>query len=224
MKITNRGVVAITSPGNVISSQSTTTSPTHFHFSLSLSHSLQSSLLVWWSYISDARQTARPLDYKLQIVTVFRFEASKVNSSFHLRQRFPNSFFFFQKRIQFLKYPHRFCLLTKIENKNQNPKPSSVLSPHIYTTRIFAHSRNSFTLRYGFSSFWQLKLIEESLSLSGFSYLLFLLDFFLVSMVLLTYLLDSLPLTLCLMIIYFHFIFINPLDSYQGIQGYLNLN
>ena len=135
MKITNRGVVAVTSPGNVISSQSTTTSPTHFHFSLSLSFSsIFSSRLV--ELISDARQTARPLDYKLQIVTVLRFEASKVNSQTFIYDSVFQIFFFFSKRIQFLKYPHRFCLLTKIENKTQNPPQSSVLTS---TQHVFLH-------------------------------------------------------------------------------------
>ena len=108
----------------------------HISTSLSLSLSLFNLLFSFGGVnISDARQTARPLDYKLQIVTVLRFEASKVNSSFHLRQRFP-FFFFLSKRIQFLKYPHRFCLLTKIENKKQNPKPSSVLTS---TLHVFLH-------------------------------------------------------------------------------------
>ena len=126
----------------------------HISTSLSLSLSLFNLLFSFGGVnISDARQTARPLDYKLQIVTVLRFEASKVNSSFHLRQRFP-FFFFLSKRIQFLKYPHRFCLLTKIENKMQNPKPSSVLSPqssHLHDTYFctfseFIHSQVRFLL------------------------------------------------------------------------------
>ena len=145
----------MTSPGNVISSQSTTTSPTHLHFSLSRSLSLSLTLFnLLFSFggvnISDARQTARPLDYKLQIVTVLRFEASKVNSSFHLRQRFP--FFFSLKTNTIPKIPSSFLLIN--ENRKQNAKPKTLLSPqssHLHYTYFctfseFIHSQVRFLL------------------------------------------------------------------------------
>ena len=106
------------------------------HISTSLSLTLFNLPFSFGGVISPM-QTARPLDYKLQIVTVLRFEASKVNSQASIYDSvFLFFFFFFQKRTQFLKYPHLFCLLTKIESKTQNPPQSLVLTS---TLHVFLH-------------------------------------------------------------------------------------
>ena len=126
------------------------------HISTSLSLSLSLSLfnllfLFGGVNISDARQTARPLDYKLQIVTVLRFEASKVNSQAFIYDSV-FLFFFFFKTTTIPKIPSSFLLIN--ENRKQNAKPKTLLSPqssHLHYTYFctfseFIHSQVRFLL------------------------------------------------------------------------------
>ena len=124
----------------------------HISTSLSLSLSFFNLLFSFGGVnISDARQTARPLDYKLQIVTVLRFEASKVNSQAFIYDSV-FLFFFFFKTTTIPKIPTSFLLIN--ENRKQNAKPKTLLSPqssHLHYTYFctfseFIHSQVRFLL------------------------------------------------------------------------------
>ena len=148
MKITNRGVVAITSPGNVISSQSTTTSPTHFHFSLSLSSIFSSRLVELISPMQD-----KLLD---RWITNCKLKLSWDSRRVKLTQAFIDDsvflFFFFFKTNTIPKIPSSFLLIN--ENRKQNPKPKTQNPPqssHLHYTYFctfseFIHSQVRFLL------------------------------------------------------------------------------
>ena len=125
----------------------------HISTSLSLSLSLFNLLFLFGGVnISDARQTARPLDYKLQIETVLRFDASKVNSQAFIYDSVFLFFFFFSKTNTIPKIPSSFLLIN--ENRKQNAKPKTLLSPqssHLHYTYFctfseFIHSQVRFLL------------------------------------------------------------------------------